>query len=111
MPSFEVSVQVNGGIQEEAEITFRTSPKLNYFVIEFQNRTALLLYIKNIEFLEDQPAGILKIKYNLLAGIDFYNIRFRTEHEQQQFVEIIFPDRLQDSGRSSMESTSSSNTP
>ncbi|KAK9746506.1 hypothetical protein QE152_g6058 [Popillia japonica] len=73
------------------------------------------IFKRDLELLEDrpdQPVDILRLKYNLFIGVEFYNIRFGTQYNREQFLEIVFRDRSQDSGQSSIEnSMSHSNTP
>ncbi|KAK9730914.1 hypothetical protein QE152_g14113 [Popillia japonica] len=112
MVSYEVGVQLNNEAEEEAEITFDIISKLKALLIEFKHRAGVVLYFKDIQLLEDQPIDIVRLKYNLLNGVELYNIRFGTLHEREQFLETAFRDRLQDSGHSSVDdSTSNTSTP
>ncbi|KAK9688153.1 hypothetical protein QE152_g35761 [Popillia japonica] len=115
MITYEVGVQFDGRTEDAAEIFFGTIANLKVLHIEFVHRIMSTLYVKDLEVVEDHPGqpDIIRLKYNLVNGTRFINIRFGAQRDKQEFMETAFRNRTDDSGMSSTtsSSSSSSNTP
>lgn len=97
--TYEVVVQFDGRTEEAAKIFFDTIAKfaqvLQVLHIEFVDRIMSSLYVKHLEVVEDHPdqPDTIRLKYNLVNGTDFINIRFGAQHDKQEFMEALFRNR------------------
>ncbi|KAK9693668.1 hypothetical protein QE152_g34052 [Popillia japonica] len=98
MATFYVSLRFNATKEEECEIHFTKIEDLKCLILEFGNKSNFLLYLKDLEIINNQPVDIVKLQENLTRCTNMYVIRFCSAAEKEHFLDAGFADRTRDSG-------------